>query len=381
MPFDVDDNLLLLPGPVKVHPRVARAFARPTIGHRSPEFKETIKHLTTGMRYLFQTKNDVVALTGSATLGMEAVIAAVATPADKVLVLSNGKFGERFSELAKAYAGEGAEVIASPMGTPLDLERAEARLAQGGVKAVAVVLNESSTGMQNPGANIADLCKKHDVLFLADAVTAAGGMEVPVDRWGIDACIVGSQKCLGAPAGATLISVSPDFLSAARPRGLYLDLVNAVKQWSNSATPFTPSVPLYTAVAEALDMLAEETLEQRIARTERLAAAFRRGLAALQLSLVPPPAFASNTVSAVRYPAGVTDKAIREVLKQEFGIVVSGGQGELEGKCFRVGHMGYVQPRELIALLGALEGALARTSHVVARGAGVTAFVDAWLAN
>jgi len=377
-PFDAEDNTFLLPGPVKIHPRILRAMMRPAIGHRSPEFKEVLRRLTRGLQYLFQTKGDVLLLTGSASLGMEAAVSNVVGPGDRILVLENGKFGERFSQIARAYAGDGATIVRSNMGEPLDLERAEAVLREREVKAVAAVLNESSAGVRNPGAVLADLCRKYDTLFLADAVTAAGGSTVPVDDWGVDACIVGSQKALGAPPGVTLLSLSKDYLAAARPRGLYMDLKKAAEQWGEEETPFTPATHLYLAVAEALDMLAEETIETRIERTQRLQRATRSALSALDIPLLVPDSLASETITAARYPAGVSEKDVREVLKHEFGIVIAGGQGDLKGKIFRIGHMGYAQMREILATIGCLELALARTTHVFPKGAGVTAFLDAW---
>lgn len=377
-PFDAEDNTFLLPGPVKIHPRILRAMMRPAIGHRSPEFKEVIRRLTRGLRYLFQTKGDVLLLTGSASLGMEAVVSNVAGPGDRVLVLENGKFGERFSQIARAYLGDGATVVRTGMGEALDLERAEQALRQGEYKAVAAVLNESSAGVRNPGAVLAELCRRHDVLFLADAVTAAGGSHVPVDDWGVDACVVGSQKALGAPPGVTLLSLSKDYLAAARPRGLYMDLQKAAEQWEEEETPFTPATHLYLAVAEALDMLAEETLGKRIERARRLQRATRAALTALEIPLLVPDAIASETITAARYPPGVNEKDIRDVLKQEFGVVVAGGQGDLKGRIFRIGHMGYAQMREVFATMGCLELALARTTHVFTKGAGVSAFLDAW---
>jgi aspartate aminotransferase-like enzyme len=377
LPFDVEDNTLLLPGPVKIHPRILRAMQRPAVGHRSPEFKQTLRDLTRGLRYLFQTKNPVFLLSGSATLGLEGMISCAVRPGEKILVLSNGKFGERLAQLAQMYAGDGAVVVQSPMGQPLDLARAESILDRGGVKAVAAVLNESSAGVRNPGAALSELCRAYKALFLADAVTAAGGMEVPVDDWGIDACVAGSQKCLGAPAGATLMTVSERYLESAKPRGLYTDVKKAAEQWAEEETPFTPATHLYFAVAEALEMLAEETLPKRIERTGRLARATRAALGALRVPLLPPEAIASDTITAARYPAGVGEKDVREVLKQEFGVVLAGGQGELKGQIFRIGHMGYVQVRDLLGAVGALEVALARTDHGATLGAGVSAFLEA----
>lgn len=377
MPFDAEDNLFLLPGPVKIHPRILRAQLVPAIGHRSGEFKEVLRRLTKGLQYFFQTKGPVLALTGSASMGMEAVVSNVIKRGQKIVVLENGKFGERFSDLARRYAGESAIVLKAAYGAGVDLSALESTLAQGGVKAVAFVLNESSTGVTNPGQRIAELCERYNALSLADGVTAVGGIEVPVDKWKLDACVVGSQKCLGAPPGATLVSLSKRFLEAADSPSMYMDLKAHAAKWAEEETPFTPATHLFLACAEALDMLAEETLEARIARTARLAHALRVALATLNLPLLADATIASNTLTAVRYPAGVTEKDVREPLKKEHGIVVAGGQGELKGKIFRAAHMGYVAPREVVALVAALEALLRKTTHEFSAGAAVPAFWDA----
>lgn len=378
MPFDAEDNLFLLPGPVKIHPRILRAQAVPALGHRTPEFREVLRRLTRGLRYLFQSKETVLALTGSATMGMEAVVSNLVGQGDRIAVVENGKFGERFTQLGQLYAGDGAVVVRSAYGAPADLGALEAALAKKDVKAVAFVINESSTGVENPTQRIADLCKQYGAFCLADGVTAVGGIDVPVDKWGLDACVVGSQKCLGAPPGVTLLSLSKRYLEAAKSPSLFMDLKLHAAKWAEEETPFTPATHLFLACAEALDMLAEETLEKRVERTAKLAHAFRLGLAALNLRLLPEPSSASNTISAVRYPEGVQEKDVREVLKREYGIVVAGGQGDLKGKIFRAAHMGYAQARELAALVAALDHVLARAGHSFTRGAPIPAFWDAF---
>ena len=350
----------------------------PALGHRSPEFKDVIKELTQGLRYLFQTKGNVVTLTGSASLGMEAAVSNVIGPGDKILVLENGKFGERFAKLAKMYAGDGAVVVKTEMGQPWNLAEAERLIAGGGFKAVACVANESSAGVANPAARIAELCKQHDAFFLLDGVTAVGGADVPVDKWGVDACIVGSQKCIGAPAGLSYLALSDEYLAAAKPRSLYGDLKSAANKWNEGTTPFTPATHLFLATAAALKLLAEDTLESRIERCKRQARAFRAAMAALGLNLLPPAEIASETITAVRYPAGAGEKEIRDVLKNDFGIVVAGGQDELKGKIMRVGHMGFARSRELVATVGCIEQALSRTTHPTTLGAGVSAFLRQW---
>lgn len=376
--FDAEDHLLLLPGPVKMHPRVLRAMSRPALGHRTPEFRAVLKRMTEGMRYLFQTKETVLALSGSATLGMEAAVSNVARRGDRVLVLQNGKFGQRFSNIAAAYAGDGAVVVETPMGSPWDLDRAAEELAKGDVKVVAAVANESSAGIRNDVEALAKLVRGSEALFVLDGVTAVGGMNVPLDKWNVDACIVGSQKCIGGPAGATLLALSDRYIESASHHGFYLDLKRAAEKWNDGDTPFTPATHLFFGIAEALDLLADETLATRIGRCEKMMRATRAALAAARIPLLVADDHASPTITAGLLPDGVTDTQVRGVLKDEFGVVLAGAQDELKGKAFRIGHMGFVQPREIVAAIACLEHALARAGYSSTPGVGVNAFFSAW---
>lgn len=377
LPFDVEDNLFLLPGPVKIHPRILRAMMAPAIGHRSSDFKSILRNLTKGLQYLFQTKGRVAILTASASAGMEAAISNLVGAGDKVVVAQNGKFGQRFAEIAKRYAPGGTTVVSSPMGMPLDLGAVEKALSKGGVKAVAAVLNESSAGVVNPGEKLGELCRTYDAYFIADGVTAFGGIDVPMDKWGIDVAIVGSQKCVGAPPGLCYVACSDAAHGEFKSPGLYLDLKAHFNKWADEETPFTPATHLFFATQTALDMLVEETLPKRVQRTAKLAAAFRAACAALDLALLPEASISSPTITAVQNPPAVPESMLRDVLRKEHGVVVAGGQGEVKGRIFRVGHMGFVQAREMMALVAALEDVLSRAKHPFAPGAGVNALLKA----
>lgn len=346
----------------------------PAIGHRSAEFKQVIRDVAKGLRYLFQTKGRVTAMTASATAGMEAAVSNLIGPGDQIAVLVNGKFGERFAEIAKRYCPQGTRVVQSAMGSAPDLAQLEALLSKGGIKAVAAVLNESSTGVLNPGERIGALCRQHDAFFIADGVTAVGGTEVAIEKWGIDVCIVGSQKCLGAPPGLTFVACSEEAYGAFRSPSLYLDLKLHFDGWEKEETPFTPATHLLLATLAAMDLLAAETLEKRIERTAQIARATRAGVGALGMPLLCEPAIASPTVTAIQYPPGLGDAHVRDVLKKEFGIVTAGGQGELKGKIFRVGHMGFTQKRELASFVTALEEVLERAGATTVPGAALRAF-------
>lgn len=375
--FDDDDNIFLLPGPVKLHPRVLRAMMKPAVAHRAPEFRKVVRQMNDGLRVLLQTKNHAVAtMTGSATAAMEASVAGLAKPGERFVVAHNGKFGERFLDLARRYAGADTVSVGAPWGKPFDADAVVAEVERGDVGVVAMVVNESSTGVRNPVEKVAAACRKHDTMLIADGVTAYGGMDVPTEKLGIDVAICGSQKAVGGPAGAAFVAVSPRAEHALTSPSLYLDLKAVLDKWREDTTPFTPATHTFLGVAEALEMLVEETLEARIARNKRHADAFRTAMSRLGLDLLPSPGSESDTITAVRYPAAVGDADVRTVLKDEWGIVVAGGQSDLKGKIFRVAHMGFVAARELAACVVALEACLARVAKTAPTGAAAGAFSD-----
>ncbi|MCD6411037.1 MAG: alanine--glyoxylate aminotransferase family protein [Thermoplasmata archaeon] len=372
MVFDMHDNIFMLAGPVKIHPRVLKAMNTPSIGHRSPEFTAINEELRELTKYLFQTKGEVAIITGSGTAGMEAAISSLVKKGDKILAIDNGKFGNRMATLAKMYGD--ATILTYPWGSPPDLGKIEEILSKGETKVMAFVHNETSTGLTNPLEDIAKICKKHDVLLVVDGITSVGGIDVPVDKLGIDICITGSQKCVAAPAGLALLSISERALEEMHDNGTYyLNLKKYVEKIRGGQTPYTPSVHLHLALLEALRMLKEEGLHNRIKRTARIAEACRSAMEAIGLELFPDKRYASNTVTAVKYPDGITDKQIRGRLKEEYGIVIAGSQAPHKGEFFRIGHMGLVQFRELLATVACLEVVLAKAGWKFDRGAGVAA--------
>ena len=206
MVFDPQDNIFMLAGPVKIHPRVLKAMNTPSIAHRGPEFTEVNRELRELTQYLFQTKNDVAILSGSGTAGMDAAMANLLDKSEKALTINNGKFGERMGQLAKIY-GENIE-LKYPWGSPPDLGEIEEILSKEDIKVLALTHNETSTGLTNPLPEIAKLAHKYGAILVVDGITSVGGIDVPVDKLGIDVCITGSQKCIAAPAGLALLSVS-----------------------------------------------------------------------------------------------------------------------------------------------------------------------------
>lgn len=376
MPFDPEACTFLIPGPVAMHPRVLRAMGKPVMSHRSAEFQKLLAGFKEDLKKLFQTRGDVAVLTGSGTAGMESAVAATVRKGDKVVALDNGKFGNRFVSLGKLYGDVTA--VTAPWGQPFDLAQLERTLAQVKPKVVAFCLNETSAGMLNEGKQIVSLAKQHGATVLMDAITAVGGLPVPTDEWGVDLTIVGSQKCIAGPTGLAFVGVHPEARSKlVKGQSYYLDLVKHLDKIAENETPYTPAVPLFGACAEAVKMVHEEGLENRIQRHAKLAEASQKAARALGLELYPDPRHSSPTCTAIRYPAGIGDKEVRAVMKDKFGVLVAGGQEpEAKGKIFRIGHMGNVGFRELASCFTALEGALAKTSFKFQRGAAVSAAAE-----
>ncbi len=362
----------LLPGPVKMDPRVLQAMAAPAMNHRGPEFKEILSEIRELTQYLFGTRGAVAVLSGSGTAGLEAAVSGLLRKQDRVLNLVNGKFSERFHELCQVFTTPTA--LSFEWGTAVELDQVARALESGAFKAVTLCWNETSTGLTNPIAEIAKVVKDHDALLIVDGITAVGGLENRMDAWGVDALVMGSQKCLAAPPGLSAVALSKTaYESLHSDTSFYTNLKAHSDALAKQDTPYTPAVPLFLAFREALRLLKEEGLENRIARTRRLAEAARAGVDALGLRLYPDRRFASNTVTAIRYPAGVDDNAFRKELRERHGTVVAGGQGPLKGQIFRIGHMGICSFEDLEAGFQAFETTLAGMGHKAVRGAAVAA--------
>ena len=362
----------LLPGPVKMHPRVLEAMAAPAMNHRGPEFKEILSEIRGLTQYLFATSGEVAVLSGSGTAGLEAAVSGLLRKQDRVLNLVNGKFSERFHELCQVFTTPTA--LSFEWGTAVDPGKVAAALDSGDFHAVTLCWNETSTGLTNPIAEIAKVVKEHDAFLIVDGITAVGGLENRVEAWGIDALVTGSQKCLAAPPGLSAVALSKAaYESLHADTSFYTNLKAHADALAKQDTPFTPAVPLFLAFREALRMLKEEGLENRIARTRRLADAARAGVDALGLHLYPNRRFASNTVTAIRYPVGVDDAAFRKELREKHGTVVAGGQGPLKGHIFRIGHMGICSFEDLKAGFQAFETSLRNMGHKAVPGAALNA--------
>jgi aspartate aminotransferase-like enzyme len=355
-----NELLLMLPGPVPMPERVRAAMVRQAINHRGAEFGEVYADAVRVLKALFGTEHDLMVVSGSGTAAMEAAIANFGAN-KRIACLQNGKFGDRLFRIGERYGD--AVNLASEWGTPLDLAALEDALEEG-AEVVTMVHNETSVGIKNPAPEVGRLARKHDALFVLDGITSIGGDLVEADRWGADVVVVGSQKCLAAPAGLSAISVSGrawERIADSRP--FYLDMEAYRKSAAKSPmqTPYTPAVPLFLALREACRIIEEEGLEQRFARHRTMAEAVRAAAGAWGLALFPTldaVSSYSNTVTAIQIPAGIADAKFRGAVKK-LGVEIAWGQDHLKGKIFRIGTMGAVGAAEILAALGAVQRALA----------------------
>ena len=372
------EPLLMIPGPVPIPQRVRAAMTRQAINHRGPEFGAAYADTVRTLKTLFGTAHDLYIISGSGSAGMEAAVANFARDR-RIVSLVNGKFGERFAKIGERYGM--VALLESEWGTPLDLAGLEREL-EAGAEIVTMVHNETSAGIKNPAPEVAKLARKHDALFIMDGVTSIGGDDVRMDEWGVDIAVVGSQKCLAAPAGLAAIAVGDrawDRICEKRP--FYLDMAAYRKSGSGTPmeTPYTPAVPLFLALQEACTVIEEEGIPARIARHRRMADAVRAAAKGWGVDLFPTldarHAY-SNTATAMRIPEGVTDKDLRGTVKK-FGIEIAGGQDRLKGRIFRIGTMGGIGAQEILATLTAVEFALKKSGFDA--GAGVEAAAEVLL--
>jgi aspartate aminotransferase-like enzyme len=360
---------LRIPGPTPCPEAVLAAMSKQMVDHRGPEFKDVLLRVTDRLKTFFQTKNDVISLTAAGTGGLEAAIVNFLSPGDRVLAVSIGVFGDRFAKIAETY---GAQVtrLRFEDGTPADPDRIAAALADDpSIRAVTVTHNETSTGVTNDIAAIAKVVKDANKLILVDAVSSLTAIDLPVDALDLDVVVSGSQKGWMVPPGLSFISVSPRGweanAKATMPR-FYLDVRDAKKSLDKGQTPWTPAVSIFYALDVALDLMLAEGMQNIFERHRRIAQRTRDGVRELGLKLlVKDERYASQSVTAVWAPEGVEVKALRSALRER-NVVVAGGQGALDGKIFRIGHLGYVTDADIEETLAALRDALPTVGYQLA---------------
>ncbi|MDL2247071.1 alanine--glyoxylate aminotransferase family protein [Methanobrevibacter sp. OttesenSCG-928-K11] len=380
----MDDILLMLPGPTTVAPRVLEAMSQAVVNHRSAIFGEILTDTSELMSEVFKTQNKSYLITGSGTAVMEAGIAAIANPGEKVLNVVGGKFGERFMKIANSHGIDSKELSVEwgKAVDPKDIK--EALDADENIKAITVVHNETSTGVAAPIKEIGKLMKNYDALYVVDTVSSLGGDYVDVDKYGIDVCVTGSQKCLAAPPGMAAITLSDDawkVVDNVNSNSYYLDMKAYKKSGGKTPpeTPYTPSVSLIYALHESLKIIKEEGLDNRVKRHHKAAQATVKAVKALGLELFPDESVSSATVTAVKMPEGITDKEFRGTTRDKYGVELAGGQDHLKGNVFRIGHMGNISYKELAIAFSAIGMTLKDLNLDVDPGAGVSSITESYL--
>lgn len=361
---------LRIPGPTPCPNEVLQAMTKQMINHRGPEFGQILNGVTEKLKQLFQTKSDVLLLTGSGTGGLEAAIVNTLSPGDKVLSVPIGVFGERFTKIAQQF---GAEVIPLRFewGKAADVDAIRRALqADPKIKAVLVTHNETSTGVTNDLASISSVVKEFDKLLLVDAISSLGSINLPVDDWHCDVTVTGSQKGWMVPPGLAMVSVSPEAWQAhakAKMPRFYWDFSAAKSYLEKGQNPWTPAISIVFALSVSLEMMLKEGLSNIIARHARVGKATRNGVKSLGLSLFAEESCASNTVTAVAATNGLDAKKLVRMLREEHQVVLSGGQQSLDGKIFRIGHLGWVTEADIRSVISALKVALPKAGFAKAK--------------
>lgn len=391
------DRTLMGPGPSDVHPRVLRAMSAPLVGHLDPSFIDLMDDVQELLRYAFRTDNRwTIPISGTGSAAMEAAIGNLVEPGETMLVPTNGYFGGRMAEMARRAGGEVVHVEA-PWGEPLDVADVEDAFDEHQPDVFGFVHAETSTGVRQPAVSeLADVAHEHDALVVADTVTSLGGVELRVDDWGIDVAYSGPQKCLSCPPGASPLTLDDramdKVLSREEPvRSWYLDLSLLEGYWGDErAYHHTAPVTNVYALREALRLVAEEGIEERWRRHERIAGALKAGLEAMGLEMLPEDDYWLPSLNAPRVPDGdagaestsggsshgVDDGAVIERLLEEYDIEIVAGLGDLGGEIFRIGCMGYsARPKNVSYLLSALGSVLEVEGADVDADAGIGAMM------
>lgn len=360
---------LRIPGPTPVPDEVLAASAMQMMNHRGPEFAEILRRVTDGLNWVFGSSTDILSFSTSGTGGLEAAIVNLFSPGDRVLGVSIGSFGDRLKSIAKVY---GADVVEYALewgeaADPLEIGR---RLdADPTIKAVLVTHNETSTGVTNPLEAIAKEVRARDRLIVVDGVSSVSSIPCPAERWDLDVLVSGSQKGWMVQPGLAFLYMSERAWAAnaeAKMPRFYFDAKKAREGVTANTTPWTPAMSIFFALDKAFELLKAEGLEGIYTRHQVVAAYTRDRLKGLGLKLVPvDEQFASNTVTAAYWPEGVDGKAISRRARTEFGVVLGGGQGKLDGKIFRIGHLGFFQQQDISDAIDVLERLLVEAKAAV----------------
>jgi serine---pyruvate transaminase len=374
-----EKRYLLTPGPTPVPPEVLAAISQPVVHHRGPDFRPVYERCLARLRDVFRTERDVLLFGSAGTGAMESAVANLCSPGERVLVVSAGHFGQRWRAIASAYGAE-LETLEYAWGEVPAADDVAARLMElGGAKAVFVTHSETSTGVVCDLQAIAAAVSEQGALSVVDAVSSLGAVPLETDAWGLDVVVSGSQKALMTPPGLAMASISEDAFAVRgdSPR-FYFDWERTRKAQASLDAPFTPPVSLVAGLDVALGLLLDAGLEATFDRHVRLGRACREGAKAMGLELFSPDEDRSAVVTAIRAPDGIDGIELVRGLRDRFGITIANGQGELKGKIFRIGHIGYFDVFDITTALAAVEIVLADLGAEIERGAAVTKALEVY---
>ncbi|MDI6751822.1 MAG: alanine--glyoxylate aminotransferase family protein [bacterium] len=359
---------LMTPGPTTLPEDVLSIMAHPIIHHRTKEYQEINQRVNEGLQYIFSTQNPVFTLASSGTGAMETAVCNLLSSTDKAIAIIGGKFGERWAELCKAYKIE-VNIFEVEWGIPIDMDRLREAVRATKPALLFATLCETSTGMLFDIKAISELCQEEGVMLVVDAISGLGADPMPTDEWGVDVVVSGSQKGLMCPPGLAFLSMSQKALEKASKSDLpkyYFSIPKAYKAYQKNDTAFTPAITLVRALSCAIERIKKEGLQNLIRRHSILAEATRLGIEAIGLELFPKNP--SNAVTAVKVPEGIDGKKLVKLMKDGYGVNFAGGQGHLEGKIFRVAHLGYCDKFDVIVALSCIEMALSDLGYSFTKG-------------
>ncbi len=360
---NIDEVLLMGPGPSSIHPSVYEAMSQSTLGHMDPYFIKIMDETKAYLQSILQTENHLtLPISGTGSAGMETCFVNLIEPDDPVLILINGVFGKRMEDLA-GRLGASVDVLEFEWGTPVDVDRAQEQLKQREYKILAVVHAETSTGVRNPVPEIAELVRDKDTLYLVDTVTSLGGIEIATDTWGVDALYSGSQKCLSCPPGvapATFSDKAGESIANRKNKvpNWYLDMNMLTSYWEGQSRVYHHTAPINMlyALNQALYLIMEEGLENVFHRHLENHKLLVTGLERMGIRMLVEPECRLPMLNSIHLPEGVDDAEGRRRLRQEFKIEIGAGLGPLAGKIWRIGLMGHTaRPENVERILAALE--------------------------
>ncbi len=360
-----NEMLLMIPGPTNLPQPVCAALAQPTIYHRGQQFAQLLEMCMEGLKPVFGTESDVLVLTSSSTGAMEAGIVNFLSPGDAVIAIDTGKFGQRLGAIADAFGAEVTWLKVEP-GRAASADVLDALCAQVEPEAVLFVQNETSTGVCQDVAALSEVANHHDALVMVDAVSSLGGLPFQMDEWSVDVVMAGSQKALMLPPGLAFVAVSSRAWQAAETARMpryYFDLQAAHQSAARGQTPYTPNVNLIAALAEVISLLQAEGLPAVYRRHQQMGRATRAAVQALGLALFADPEFASDVVTAVQSPEGLDSTGLVKRVRDDHNILISGGQDELKGKIFRIGHLGCAGIEQIRCTIKAVAASLVEMGY------------------